>query len=146
MKVCPKCRECFDDENTYCNLCGVKLSVDQQNKTPQSDSYQQTQKSSMSYTVSSSPYQNSAWITALKSLYKIAFATIIIIGVSISMRFFSDDEVVTGFLVIVGATLLAVITVGFEIVFLDLASDIRDIAKYIHQINSMMIEDKNKKR
>ncbi len=43
------------------------------------------------------------------------------------------------------SVLIAILTVGFVMVFLGIAKDIRDITSYIYIIGAMMIEDKNQK-
>ena len=92
-----------------------------------------------------SPCKRSIWVDAISIIYKVAFFIIIVIGFWLCMSLCYNGEMMLGLIVFTVSILIAVLTVGFVIVFLDLAKDIRDIASYVYVIGAMMIEDKNLK-
>lgn len=95
------------------------------------------------YTPPPSPHQKSVWIDTLKGIYKFLFFTIIAIGLIICIKSSANDEVWGGLLIFVASAIIAVVTVGFIIVFLELADDIRNIVNYLYQIGNIMEDDKN---
>ena len=92
-----------------------------------------------------SPYKKSAWIDSLTIIYKIAFFAMIVLGffVCIYLCYNGYDGLSIIFFAV--TILIAVLTVGFAMVFLELAKDIRNITSYVHIIGAMIIEDKNQK-
>ncbi len=80
--------------------------------------------------------KSTIWISSLRSIYKIAFFAIILIGIIVCIKF-ADTNIGLGLIVLSISILIAVLVVGFAIVFLDLAND-------IHQIRSLL-EKQNKR-
>lgn len=96
------------------------------------------------YTPPPSRYERSQWIESLKQLYKIAFYAIIILGFIACISLCSDGYVGTGLMILAVSLLIGLLAIGFEIIFLELASDVRDMVNYVYQIGTMIIEDKNR--
>lgn len=96
------------------------------------------------YTPPSSPYHHSQWIESLKKLYKIAFFAIIILGFIACLKLCSDGYVGLGLMILAVSLLIALLAVGFEIIFIELASDVRDMVSYVYLIGTMKVEDKNR--
>ncbi|MDE6764484.1 MAG: hypothetical protein K2J73_12520 [Oscillospiraceae bacterium] len=86
-------------------------------------------------------YKRSAWVDALKLIYKVIFAVIVLIGLIIYVK---ADNAETGLIILCGSLIIAVMTVGFVLVFLEIAGDIREMLDYIYKIGVMIVEDKNK--
>lgn len=104
-------------------------------------SYKQNQKE---YITPPSPYHPSPWVNILKVLYEVAFCAIILIGFVFCIKFSTEDEFVTGLIIFVLSVIIATLTVGFAIVFLELADDIRNMLNYVYQIENMLEDDKKR--
>lgn len=91
-----------------------------------------------------SPYKKSVWIDSLTVIYKIAFFIIIALGFFVCIDLCSNGYEGLSIIVFAVVILIAVLTVGFAIVFLELAKDLRNIASCTYQIGAMMIEDRDK--
>lgn len=93
------------------------------------------------YSPPPSRYEKSPWIDTLKLIYKIIFCVIILAGIILCGK---ADDTSTGIIILGASLVAAVLAVGFVIVFLDIAGDIRDMVNYVYQIGAMIIEDKNR--
>lgn len=94
-----------------------------------------------SYTPPEGYYGKSAWVGALKLVYKIIFAVIVLIGLIICVK---ADDAETGIIILCCSLIIAVMTVGFVLVFLEIAGDIREMLDYVYKIGVMIVEDKNR--
>ncbi len=93
------------------------------------------------YSPPPSYYEKSAWVNALKLVYKVIFAIIVLIGLIICVKA-NDAEI--GVIILCGSLIIAVMTVGFVLVFLEIAGDIREMLDYVYKIGVMIVEDKNR--
>lgn len=93
------------------------------------------------YSPPPSRYQRSVWVDTLKLIYKVIFAVIVLIGLIMCGKV---DDTGTGIIILCGSLIIAVMAVGFVLVFLEIAGDIREMVNYVYQIGAMIIEDKNR--
>lgn len=84
----------------------------------------------------SDPNNTTVWISSLRQIFKIGFILIIIIGLILCLLL-AETNVGLGLIILSVSILIAVMVVGFEIVFLDMARD-------LHQIKNILEEIKNK--
>ena len=78
------------------------------------------------------------WISSLRGVYKFVFFVIIIIGIVLCAMLCSNEMIGIGVIVLAVSILIAVMLVGFAIVFLDLARD-------VHRIRNILEEQRNDK-
>lgn len=87
---------------------------------------------------SSASSDTTFWISSLRGVYKFVFFVIIIIGIVLCAMLCSNDYIGIGIIALAVSILIAVMVVGFAIVFLDLARD-------IHRIRNILEEQSNDK-
>lgn len=86
-------------------------------------------------------YEKSAWVNALKLIYKVMFAIIVLAGLIMCVK---ADDAETGIIILCISLIIAVMTIGFVLVFLEIAGDIREMLDYVYKIGVMIVEEKNR--
>lgn len=117
------------------NLCRCKNEKLKQYLSDIVDSYTENIKTESENQKSNSS-NTTFWISSLKGVYKFVFFVIIIVGIVLCAMFCSNEMVGVGFIALAIAVIVAVLVVGFAMVFLDLARD-------IHQIRNILEEQRN---
>lgn len=162
--VCSECHEAINsiirnDEKvdgalTYINKCvntrtddvllqWLKYIIDSTTENSEEHTEEKSENSN-EYAKESSPQKTSSssdttfWISSLRGVYKFVFFVIIIIGLVLCLMLSSNEMIGIGVIVFAVSILIAVMLVGFAIVFLDLARD-------VHRIRNILEEQRNDK-
>lgn len=85
--------------------------------------------------ITSSKAETTFWISSLKGVYMVIFWLILIAGIIMFFLFIANENVGLAFIALIASIFTAVVVVGFEIVFLDMAKDIHQIRKNIEEKN-----------
>jgi hypothetical protein len=119
MKNCTNCGKMIESDATFCKYCGSPVS--NSGSSTNSDTI-----SGVFADIKEASAQTTRWISVLRGVYKLCFWVIIIIGLILAV-YLGEGSFGAGLLVFVISALIALLLVGFQIVFLDLAEDIHCI-------------------
>jgi len=120
IMVCTNCRKEMEKNNATCSVCGGSSFCELQpiNTSGILDLH--------SKKTSSGSSSNSFWISGMRAFALITFFVIILGGIIMSVEFWEDTPFL-GFGIVIGSFVLAFLSVGFIMIFLDMASDISEI-------------------
>lgn len=127
---------CTDEELRQWINDTVALYTENSEEYDEESDEEYNEESDEEYTSASS--DTTFWISSLRGVYKFVFFVIIIIGIVLCAMLCSNEMIGIGVIVLAVSILIAVMLVGFAIVFLDLARD-------IHRIRNILEEQSNDK-